>query len=146
MLAAMTNNRVVIEVHAGFENDGRSNRLTPLLVGHAKHRYLCDRRVSNEHIFDVASVNIVAARDDHVLELSDNADDATLVYGSKIAGPVQTTVKRTCSLFGRLEITVEDMRSRSHDLADRTRSDFMALRVDDANIDPVSDSRRAVRA
>src|ERR1700686_1541421 len=55
------------ERDAGFQHDTRHDQLAPLGIGYAEYCGLANGRVCVEDGLDLAGIDVLAARDDHVL-------------------------------------------------------------------------------
>src|SRR5205823_1510163 len=84
--AARVLNQLVLGDPAAGDHEGR-DRFTPALRGQADHRHLEHRRMSLEHQLDLARVDVVAARDDQLLEPAADGQAAVLPQLSHVAGP-----------------------------------------------------------
>jgi hypothetical protein len=58
----------------------------PLLVPGADHGDVRDRRVSGQHVLDLGAVDVLPARDDHVLLAVDDVQEAFVVGADQVAG------------------------------------------------------------
>src|SRR5579883_3039033 len=61
-------------------DDDRLDRLAPLIVGHADHGDIGDGGMGEERAFDLRGIDVLAARDDHVLHAIVNEKIAVLVH------------------------------------------------------------------
>src|SRR5260221_14524675 len=66
-------------------NDGM-NTIAPLLVGQPDHRSFDDPLIAQQDVFDLARVDVVPSRDQHVVLPVENVEVAVLVHAADIAG------------------------------------------------------------
>src|SRR5437867_13416719 len=82
-----------IRRHAGTQDHAGLHGLAPALVGHADHGAFADRRVRGEHVLDLRGVDVLAARDDHVLQpVVDVQEAVAAVAGVARAHPTPALV------------------------------------------------------
>src|SRR5918996_813906 len=73
-------------LRAGRCPDKCDHRLAPLGVRLADHRHLGDRRMAQQHLLDLARVDVGAARDDQVLGAVAQREEAVRVDRADVAG------------------------------------------------------------
>ena len=77
------------------------HRLAPVRIGHADHRDFAHRRVLRHRLLDFAAVDVLAARDDHVLLAVDEVQVALVVDVADVAGVHPAVAQR---LRGRIRV------------------------------------------
>src|SRR3546814_17772416 len=92
----MRDKKVLIGWMALAHDDNRLHALAPSRVGHADHRDAGNGRMGRKHILDLGRIDILAARNDHVLSPIDAIITAFLVSARDIsrAGPDLRTDER----------------------------------------------------
>ena len=81
-------------VDPGVGDDERDDALAPAVVGRADDRDLAHARVAREHVLDLERVDVLAARDDHVVDPADDPEVAVLVEPAEVAGEVPAVAER----------------------------------------------------
>src|SRR5262245_57739106 len=69
------------------EHDTRGHELAPFLVWNAEHRGFMDRRMLEQDRLDFAGVDVLAARDDHVLAAIEDEEEILGVAIPDVSGP-----------------------------------------------------------
>src|SRR3990170_7636009 len=64
--------------HAVIDDDARHDALPPPVVGRADDRHLPHPGRSGEHVLDLDGMDVLAARDDHVVDAPDDPEIAIL--------------------------------------------------------------------
>src|SRR5260370_33938324 len=85
-LARETDQLVSAEGRTRLLDDNRLHRLAPLLVGHADHRDIGDRGMAEERALHFRRIDVLATRDDHVLDAIINVEITILVAVAGIPG------------------------------------------------------------
>ena len=99
------------------------------LVGQADDRDLGDRRVAQQHLLDLARVDVVAAADDQVLLAVDDATGSRprpCVPRSPVRNQPSTIAAAVAS--GLVEVAGEDVVPAQHDLAELARRGSSSMR------------------
>src|SRR3546814_10049434 len=84
----MRDKKVLIGWMALAHDDNRLHALAPSRVGHADHRDAGNGRMGRKHILDLGRIDILAARNDHVLGPIDDIIEAFLVAARDISRAV----------------------------------------------------------
>ena len=74
-------------------DDHGDDALPPALVGHADHGDLRDARVAREHVLDLERMDVLAARDDHVVDPAVDPEVAVLVEVAGVARAVPAVAR-----------------------------------------------------
>src|SRR5215207_9522295 len=106
---------------AGLCDDEGDDLLAPIGVRQADHRGLDQFGVAQQHLLDLARVDVATARDDHVLRAVAQRQEAVLVEAAEIAGVQPAAAQRLGIGFGVLPITLHDAVASRHHLADLAR-------------------------
>src|SRR4051794_30710897 len=132
---------VVLEVvlrgaPSGRRPDERGDLLAPHRVGHPDDRDLGHPGVAEEHVLDLARVDVLAPADDHVLEPAGDPAVAALVHGRQVAGAQPPVgIDRGGGLRGGVEVAGHHVVAASPQLTDLARADRGAVgRVDDLDL------------
>ena len=128
-------------LRAGLEHHAGLHRLAPLRVGHADHRAVGDRRVLHQRVLDLGRIDVLAARQDHVLDAVMYVQIAVAQVAA-IAGAEPAHARRIAideSIDGGLRIgpvALHVLRGADPHLADPTRRGIGAGgRIDHAQLD-----------
>ena len=105
---------------ASRDGEDRPGHLAPLLVGHADDGDAGDPVDVVDEVLDFGRVDVLAARDDHVLEPVRDVEVAVGVEIAEVAG-AEPAVRRERAgrRLGEVEVAREDVRAGDLDLADR---------------------------
>src|SRR5579884_2165271 len=129
---------------AGPGDDESDDLLAPFGMRAADHRGLGEAGMAQQHLLDLARVDVAAARDDHVLRAVAQGQEAVRVHIAEVAG-MQPAAAQRLGIGGRvLPIALHDAIALGHDLADLAGRQFMVIVVDDADQDAIA--RHAGRA
>ena len=114
----------------------------PLLVRNPEHGDLEHRRVGGQRVLDLGRVDVLAARDDHVLGPVDDEDVPAVVDRRQVATAVPAVGREgPRRLVGAVPVPGHDVRAADHDLADLADLADGAVRPTDLDVD--ADARRA---
>jgi hypothetical protein len=69
-----------------FCYDERYRHLTPLRVGTANDRRICDSRMVEQHTLNLRGSNVLATRDNHVLEPAGEKEETLVIKISSVPG------------------------------------------------------------
>src|SRR3546814_6357025 len=83
--SSMRDKKGLIGWMALAHDDNRLHALAPSRVGHADHRDAGNGRMGRKHILDLGRIDILAARNDHVLGPIDDIIEAFLVAARDIS-------------------------------------------------------------
>jgi hypothetical protein len=108
---------------AGFEDHVGVSRLAPTLVGHSDHRDLPDRRVLGEARLHLRWVDVLPARDEHLLRASGQCDEAFLVLRAEVARSQPALPQGLCVGVGSLPVAEHYDRTARDDLPGLARCD-----------------------
>src|SRR5436190_14333303 len=75
---------------SGLKHHTGSYQFTPLRIRYSENRDLTDCRVVQNYRFDLAGVNILAARNDHVLQSVQYIEVAVYILKAEISGAKKT--------------------------------------------------------
>src|SRR3989440_9158485 len=95
-------------------DDAAAGGLAPFRVVDADHRRLGDARAVGEHVLELGGVDVLAARDDHVLGAADDPVETVLVQARLVAGPEPAFRSKTGVV---LPVAAHQRRSAHPDLA-----------------------------
>src|ERR1700737_605443 len=93
-LRAMPNHFFRSDAPPGYWDDVDSADLAPALIRHTDHRALADVRKLGDCCLDLGWINVLAARDVHVLLAIHDLVKAVFVHHRGIAGDEPTVAKR----------------------------------------------------
>src|SRR4029077_16310810 len=93
------------EPGAALGHDDGMHPLAPALVGHADHRDFGHALHQRDRILDLGRIDVLAARDDHVLEAIDDIDEAFLVHGGPVARVVPAVLEHGGALRRLFPVT-----------------------------------------
>src|SRR5277367_1958962 len=71
---------------AGRSHDRGGDALAPELIGQTEHRAIGDAGDGDQRFFDLGGVDVLTARDDHVLQAALDEDEAVFVHHAEVAG------------------------------------------------------------
>ena len=96
-----------------------------------------------EHVLDAARVDVLAARDDHVLHAVLDEDVAFVVHDAGVAGVHPAAAQRFRRFVRQVPVAAHQLRPARDDLADRAVRHGLVIVIDDAHFRP--DDRPAGR-
>ena len=110
---------------------------------YADHRALGHAGVGIERGLDLGRIDVLAARDDHVLEAVDDVEDADLVHVAEVAGVQPAIAQRLRGQLGLVPVAFHHQRPAHDDLAVLSWRQKAVLGVDDGQL--AADQRPAYR-
>ena len=84
----------LVRGHALVGDDVGDDALAPAVVGRADDRDLAHARRAREHVLDLDRMDVLAARDDHVVDAADDPEVAVLVEPADVARVVPAVADR----------------------------------------------------
>ena len=87
-----------------------------------------------DDILDLGRIDVLAARDDHVLHPVDDIDEAVGIHVAAVAGMHPAAGERAFGFFRALPITHHDIVAAGDDLADGAERHGLVLGIDDAHL------------
>src|SRR6202051_1094514 len=120
---------------AGFQHDTRHDQLAPLGIGYAEHRRLANGRVFVENGFDLAGIDVLTARDDHVLHAVQDVQIPFRILIADVARSKQPVAKRAQRLFAIIPVTPHDVGAARDHFARLPDAHLRSGLVHDAHID-----------
>src|SRR5215210_978950 len=127
---------VLVDRLALLQHHRGAHLLAELVVRHADHGRLLDRRVLVQHLLDLARVDVVAATDDQVLLAVDDEEVAVLVHLGHVARAEPALLRD--GLLVRVvtvPVALHDVVAADHDLADLALWDLVAVVVPHLHLD-----------
>ena len=109
-------------------DDHRQRGLTPCRVRHADERDLGDLGVRGQDVLHLGAVDVLAARDDHVLLAVDHVEVAVLVLPDEVAGVEPAAAEGLGGLVRLVPVLLHHHRAAIHDLADLALRDVVHRR------------------
>lgn len=136
------------ERRAGDGNDERDAAFAPHRVGHPDHSGRLDERMQAQRVLDLGGGDVLAARDEDVLEPIDDAEHAARVARHQVAGAQPVAAHGTCRRGGVAEVAGEDARPSHPELSGRLALEGKPRRgIDDTHAHVrIRPSHRAPRA
>src|SRR5712691_9531308 len=120
-LASEGHDLLWLHVHAHLRDDDGFDRLAPPVVRHADDRDVGDGRMVGQRILDLGRVDVLAARDDHVLHPVGEEEIAVLVEKAGVARPEPPVgVERPGRLVRLAPVALEVLHRARPDLSHRT--------------------------
>ena len=99
-------------IRACIADDDRDDALAPAIVGDADHRHLAHARMTREHVLDLEWVDVLAARDDHVVEPPVDPQVAVAVEMAGVAGVIPAVADRFRVGVGSVPVAGEGLVAR----------------------------------
>src|SRR4029450_5014767 len=88
-----------------LENNDSLYDFAPFRIGYSEDRHFAHRRMCVNHGLDFAGINILAARDDHVLQAIQDEEIPVCILITNVAGSEKAVPEREFSLFRLVPIT-----------------------------------------
>ena len=109
--------------------------VAPFFIGQAHDRCLDDALVREQHVLDLARIDVVAAADEHVVLAVENVDEAVLVHASDVAGMEPTVAESLGGLFRAVPVTGHELGAAADDLALLAGGHRPVVIVEDCHVD-----------
>src|SRR5919106_449367 len=122
-------------LRAGRCHDECDHCLAPPGVRLADHRHLGDRRVAQQHLLDLARVDVGATRDDQFLGAIAQRQKTVAVDRADVAGVQPAAAQRRGARFGVAPIPAHHAVAAHQDLADLARGERPIVLVRDHDLD-----------
>src|ERR1700682_4206240 len=122
------------ELGARREDDDGVDLLASDLVGTPDDRRSPHRRVLEQHVLDLARIDVLAAADDHVLLAVDEEEEAVLVAVPDVPRVEPTVEQRLRRGIGTVEVAPHDVRTAHAELAADPRPRDRSLLVEDDDL------------
>src|SRR5882762_6994235 len=132
---AVRDQLVHTENDAGFQHDTRHDQFAPLGIGYAEHRGLANGGVFVEDGLDLAGIDVLAARDDHVLHAVQDVQIPFRILITDVAGSKQPVAERAQRLFAIIPVTAHDVGAARNHFAGLPNAHLRSGLVHDAHID-----------
>ena len=122
----------------GVQLDGRDrlaghhkshHHLAPFGIGPANHRHLADLRMGQQHLFDLARVDVGAAADDQVLGAVEQRQVAVVVQPANVAGGQPAATDGAGRGLGVAPVASHDQFAAHTDLAHFADRQSLPLRI-----------------
>src|ERR1700676_3970280 len=107
--AAVRDQLIQTERDAGFQHDTRHDQLAPLGIGYAEYRGLANGRVFVEDSLDLAGIDVLAARDDHVLHAVQDVQIPFRILIADVARSKQPVAERAQGLFAIVPVSAHNV-------------------------------------
>src|SRR5690606_33998864 len=105
--------------HVLGQHDEGLRGLAPLLGRDADHRAVGDGRVAHQDVLDLGGVDVLPARDDHVLDPVVHVEVAVLVQVADVAGPEPVVLGQGgLGRLGQVPVPLHVLRGLADDLPD----------------------------
>src|SRR5690606_24935456 len=129
-------------VAVAHAQDG-ANGFSPFGIRHADHGCFKNAWVIHQARLDLGRVDVLTARDDHVLAAPGNGKVAILVHAPQVPCAQPAIAHHTLGLFFAIPIALHDIGPTGFDFANDVGRDGYAILIDDAHI---AEKRRQPRA
>src|SRR5215813_11780479 len=96
----------------------RVHRFTPRRIGHPEDGGFQDSRMLVEDFFDLGTVDVLAAGDDHILGTIDEENVALSIHATEIAAVIPPMTESVGGLFRFVPVALHDIRAAHDDFAD----------------------------
>src|SRR3546814_3631613 len=101
--------------------------LTPFLIRHADHGAFADGIMLHQGVLDLGRIDVLSARDDHVLHPVHDVEKPVLIYISAVARPDPAVDQRCRRLLRLVPIAKHRIRPANADLANRSEEQTSEL-------------------
>src|SRR6266850_7914411 len=118
-----------------LEHHARRDDLSPPGVRYAEDRRLANRRMLADDRLDLAGVDILPARNDHVLHAIEDVEISLGILIADVSGPKQAVPERPARLVHVVPVAAHDIRAPSHQFTGMAGLDVLSCIVDDPQID-----------
>ena len=102
----------------GAQRDDGVDALAPAVVGDADGGRLAHRRVGEQHVLDLAGIDVVPAAHHHVALAVDDREEAVVVDDTDVTGVHPPAADRPCRRLGILPVLAHQTAAARDDLAD----------------------------
>src|ERR1700730_3223132 len=116
-------------------NAGR-DEFAPLWVGYAEDRRFENRRMLVNDGFDLAGVDVFAARDDHVLQAVENVEIAVGVAIADVSRTEHSVLERAARFLRIIPVAAHDIGAARHQFTMLPGFNLPAQLVHDPHVDP----------
>ena len=96
-----------------FQHDTGHHKLTPLRVWHSEDRGFANRGMLVKHRFDLAGVDILAARDNHILQAVQDVEITVRILTADVTRAKEAVSERESGFLRILPIATHDIRARA---------------------------------
>src|SRR4051812_1834380 len=115
-------------------NAGR-DELAPLWVGYAEDRRFENRRMLVNDGFDLAGVNVFAARNDHVLQAVENVEIAVGIAIADVSRTEHSVLERAARFLRTIPVAAHDIGAAGHQFTLVPRSELSSGSIHDPQVD-----------
>src|SRR5258705_11744887 len=110
-------------------NDGMDS-FAPMRIRNCNDRAFSHTLVLEDRVLDFAGINVLAARDDHILQAIDDEDESVLVHPGAVAGMQPSVAQRSRCLFRLAPVTEHYTASALCNLSTRPARQYAARIVE----------------
>src|SRR5882724_6624721 len=97
------------ERFAWRQNNAGHHQFAPLWIGYAEDRRFTDRRMLVNDSFDLTAINVIAARNDHVLQAIQDVEVASRILVTDVSRPKQPISKIRFRFIWTIPISSRDV-------------------------------------
>src|SRR5580700_8702338 len=107
-----------------LQHDTGHHKLTPLGVRYSEDRGFANRGILVKNRLDFAAVDVLAARDNHVLQAVQDIEITVRILTAGVSCTKEAVPERKSGFLRILPIAMHDIRAPSHQFAGLTGRDF----------------------
>src|SRR5262249_37876348 len=107
-----------------FQHDAGHYKLTPLGIWYSKDCGFANRGMLVNNRLDLAGVDVLAARDNHVLQAVQDVEITVRILTADVSRTKEAVPERKIGFLGILPIATHDIRAPSHQFARLTGRNF----------------------
>src|SRR5438034_1371594 len=100
-----------------LQHDAGHHKLTPLGVRYSEDRGFANRGMLVKNRFDLAGVDVLAARDNHVLQAVQDVEITVRILAADVSSTNEAVPERKSSFLRIIPIATHDIRAPSHKFA-----------------------------
>src|SRR5262249_18326563 len=110
-------------------------RFPPYRIGHSEDNGFQDGRVFVEDFFDFGAIDVLAAKDDHILNAIDEENIALSIHTTEVSAMIPPMTQGVGGLLGFVPVALHDIGATDNNLAKSPRWQVVTTGSDNPDID-----------